>query len=126
MTYDELVGKYIALRDMIKAEEAVFEAGIAPKKELLKKAELRMLDELNKMGADSIKTPYGTAYRAVRVSASVADREVFFNFIRKTDNFDLLTSHVSSDAVKVFIDANSEPPPGVNITQRAYVNIRRS
>jgi hypothetical protein len=81
----------------------------------------------NKTGMDSVKTEHGTAYTAVRTTASVADREAFMEFVKANEEWSLLEVRASKTAIEQFRDSNNdELPPGVNIRSERVVNIRRS
>ena len=60
--------------DELKAE---FDAKVAPLNEKMDKLEAKLLDVFNQTGMDSVKTESGTAYTTTRVTASVADKDVF-------------------------------------------------
>lgn len=125
MNYDTLVEKYIALRDKrdgIKAEAAKQVAEIDA---LLDKVEARILEHLSAMGVESIRTKAGTAFKATRNSATVADWDSLLSFVLQTENFQFLEHRVSKKAVEEFKAANEDLPPGVNWREEVTVQIRR-
>lgn len=125
MNYETLVEKYIALRDKkdgIKAEAAKQVAEIDA---LLDKVEARILEHLNSMGVESIRTKAGTAFKSTRNSATVADWDSLLAFVLQTENFQFLEHRVSKKAVEEFKAANEDLPPGVNWREEVTVQIRR-
>jgi phage host-nuclease inhibitor protein Gam len=127
MKLSEAVTLYIQLRDKKAEMKAEFDASIAPLNEKMDKLEAKLLDVFNTTGMDSVKTEHGTAYTAVRTTASVADREAFMEFVKANEEWSLLEVRASKTAIEQFRDSNNdELPPGVNIRSERVVNIRRS
>lgn len=127
MKLSEAVTLYIQLRDKKAQMKSEFEASVAPITEKMEKLEAKLLDVFNKTGMDSVRTEYGTAYTAVRTTASVADREAFMDFVKANEEWSLLEVRASKTAIEQFRDSNdNELPPGVNIRSERVVNIRRS
>jgi len=127
MKLSEAVSLYIQLRDKKAEMKAEFDASIAPLNDKMDKLEAKLLDVFNKTGMDSVKTENGTAYTAVRTTASIADREAFMEFVKANEEWSLLEVRASKTAVEQFRDSNNdELPPGVNIRSERVVNIRRS
>jgi phage host-nuclease inhibitor protein Gam len=127
MKLSEAVSLYIQLRDKKAEMKAEFDATIAPLNEKMDKLEAKLLDVFNKTGMDSVKTENGTAYTAVRTTASIADREAFMDYVKANEEWSLLEARASKTAVEQFRDSNNgELPPGINIRSERVVNIRRS
>jgi phage host-nuclease inhibitor protein Gam len=127
MKLSEAVSLYIQLRDKKAEMKADFDASIAPLNDKMDKLEAKLLDVFNKTGMDSVKTENGTAYTAVRTTASIADREAFMDFVKANEEWSLLEVRASKTAIEQFRDSNNdELPPGVNIRSERVVNIRRS
>lgn len=127
MKLSEAVSLYIQLRDKKAQMKADFEASIAPLQEKMDKLEAKLLEVFNKTGMDSVKTEFGTAYSTVRTTASVADRDVFMDYVKTNEEWALLEVRVSKTAVDQFRSANDdELPPGINVREERVVNIRRS
>ena len=124
---DDLVGKYIKLREKKVQLKAAYEASLAPYDELQNKIEALLLAKFAAMGVDSVKTPGGTAYTAVRTSASLGDWDSFRAFCeQQEDPFQYLDRRVSKAAVEHFRDTNDDLPPGVNWSETRVVNFRKS
>lgn len=127
MKLSEAVTLYIQLRDKKAQMKSEFEASVAPITDKMEKLEAKLLDVFNKTGMDSVRTEHGTAYTAVRTTASVADREAFMEFVKANEEWSLLEVRASKTAIEQFRDSNdNELPPGVNIRSERVVNIRRS
>jgi phage host-nuclease inhibitor protein Gam len=127
MKLSEAVSLYIQLRDKKAEMKADFDASIAPLNDKMDKLEAKLLDVFNKTGMDSVKTENGTAYTAVRTTASIADREAFMDYVKANEEWSLLEARASKTAIEQFRDSNNgELPPGINIRSERVVNIRRS
>lgn len=127
MKLSEAVSLYIQMRDKKAQMKAEFDAQVAPLQEKMDKLEAKLLDVFNKVGMDSVKTEFGTAYATTRSSASVADRDTFMEYVKANEEWALLEVRVSKTAVDQFRSANdNELPPGINIREERVVNIRRS
>jgi len=127
MKLSEAVSLYIQMRDKKTQMKAEFDASIAPLNEKMDKLEAKLLDVFNKTGMDSVKTEFGTAYATTRTTASIADREVFMDFVKSKEEWALLEVRASKAAVEQYRSANDdELPPGINIREERVVNIRRS
>lgn len=127
MKLSEAVTLYIQLRDKKAEMKSAFDASVAPINEKMDKLEAKLLDVFNKTGMDSVKTEHGTAYTAVRTTASVADREAFMDFVKANEEWSLIEVRAAKTAIEQFRDNNdNELPPGINIRSERVVNIRRS
>ena len=127
MKLSEAVTLYIQLRDKKAQMKSEFEASVAPITDKMEKLEAKLLDVFNKTGMDSVRTEHGTAYTAVRTTASVADREAFMEFVKANEEWSLIEVRAAKTAIEQFRDNNdNELPPGINIRSERVVNIRRS
>lgn len=128
MKIDQLVETYIKLRAKLSQLDQEYEEKKRPFKEAQDKIEALMLARFGEMGVDSMKTQAGTAYVAVRSSASVADWDSFKEFLeRQEDPYMFIERRVSKVAVEQYKAANdNDLPPGVNWSETRVVNFRRS
>lgn len=126
MKLSEAVELYIKMRDRKAELKAEFDAKIAPLNEKMDKLEAKLLDVFNQTGMDSIKTEFGTAYTTTRVTASVADKEVFMAHVRANDDWGLLEVRASKTAVDQYRSVHDDIPPGVSMREERVVNVRRS
>jgi phage host-nuclease inhibitor protein Gam len=127
MKLSEAVSLYIQLRDKKAQIKAEFDATVAPVQEKMDKLEAKLLEVFNQTGMDSVKTEFGTAYTAVRSTASVADRDAFMSYVKANEEWSLLEVRAAKSAIEQFRSANdNELPPGVNLREERVVNVRRS
>lgn len=126
MKLDELVKAYIEVRDKKAEIKAQYEAKVAKADAVLQKIEAKLLQTFDEIGMDSCKTEFGTAYTSHRSTSSVADREVFMNFVKDNEEWPLLEVRAAKAGVEQYREAHGDLPPGVNYRVERTVNIRRS
>jgi phage host-nuclease inhibitor protein Gam len=126
MKLSDAVNLYIKMRDKKAQMKAEFDASVAPLNEKMEKLEAKLLEVFNKTGMDSVKTEFGTAYTTTRVTASVADREIFMTHVRENDDWAMLEVRASKSAVEQYRETNNDLPPGISMREERVVNVRRS
>lgn len=126
MKVDELVDKYIKLRDKKASIKAEYEAKVEEYDKMLDGLESLLLNTFNETGMDSVKTASGTAYVSTRSSASVADWEAYFNgYVLPNEAWEMLERRANKTAIEQYKSANNELPPGINWTETRVINVRR-
>jgi len=124
---DKLIASYIKIRDARAQRKAAYDVEDSEDKQKQDKLESEMIARLNSRGAKSISTNFGTAYKASRTSATVADWDAFFNnYVVPNQAWELLEHRASKAAVEQFRAANDDVPPGINWREEITVNFRRS
>jgi len=123
---DAMVDQYVRLRDKIKAVEDANKEKLAPAKQYLEELNAAMLAKLSELGLESGKTPYGTAYKITKKSATIADGEAFRAFVIENEQFDLVDWRANALAVSAYIDEHEgEQPSGVNYSTFTQAGVRR-
>jgi hypothetical protein len=123
---DEVVGKYIQLRDKKAQIKKEYDTKIAKYDEAMEKIEgviLKVFDELG--GVQSLRTTHGTPYVQLRESVTVADRDSYFDFVRKEGAWEMLESRANKTAVLQYKQEHGELPPGLNYRAERIINIKR-
>ena len=123
---EDLIDRYVKLRDRKAVMKAEYEASVAKIDEAMTKVENFILGHLNANGIDSVGAPAGTAFRSTVTSATVGDWDALLAHIRANEAFNLLDHRVNKTAVIEFKDAHNDLPPGVNWREEAVVRIRRA
>jgi len=126
MKVSELVAKYIELRDKKAEIKAEYDLKVARLDEVMDKIESKFLQVFAETGMDSVRTEFGTAYSSARTSCTVADKEIFMDYVVKNQEWPLLEVKPSKKAVEEFKSATDELPPGLNWSVERTVSIRRS
>jgi hypothetical protein len=126
MKLNEVVDKYIQLRDKKAAMKKKFDEDVKPVTDAMDQIEAVLLKTFDAAGLDSAKTEKGTAYVSTRTSASVADKESFLEFVKRTGEWPLIEVRAAKAAIETFKDENQDLPPGINWNEERVVNVRRS
>ncbi len=126
MKIEELVEKYVALRDKKAQIKAKYDAEVAKVEDVLTRVEGALLKHFETVGVESVSTKAGTAYKSTRNSATIADWDSFLEFVKGEEAYNFLERRCNKAAVEEFRAANDDLPPGVNWRSEVVVNIRRS
>jgi hypothetical protein len=121
-----LVKQYVQLRDKVKEVDDAHKAKTKPMKDYLERLNNALLDQLITVGGESVKTEYGTAYKTVKRSASIADGEVFRGFVIENRAWDIADWRANAPAVEAFLSEHQILPPGVNLSSVTVVGVRRA
>ena len=120
-------GKYIQLRDKIKAIEAADADKLKPLKDMLVTLNGMFVDYIQKSGQDSFTvTGVGTVYKTEKKSVSLEDAEAFKRHVIGAEAYDLIDWKANSTAVKDFLEEHQQLPPGVKYTTMVTVGVRRA
>lgn len=122
---DDLVDQYVRLRDKIKEADDAHKKKVQPAKTHLELLNNTLLERLNNLGGESVKTASGTVYRTSKRSASIADGSVFREYVIDNAEWNLVDWRANSTAVDDYIKSNEVPPPGVNFSVHYVVGVRR-
>ena len=127
----EMVEKYLDLRRMLEDATANFEAHTRPFKDAMALIENVFLARLNARGAENSRTDAGTVYKSSLMDARIVDRAAYLKFcFDYWQQYGEEMLHVTAikKPVRQFIEdnPNKSPPPGIEVTFRTNVNIRRT
>lgn len=123
---EDLIDRYVKLRDRKAQMKAEYEASVAKIDEAMEKVENYILGHLNANGIESVGSAAGTAFKQSVTSATVGDWDALLAHIRTTESWNLLDRRVNKTAVVEFKEANNDLPPGVNWREESVVRIRRA
>lgn len=115
----------VRLRDEINRLDDEHKERMKPYKVMYEKLTGLMMEHLKATNSESVKTDSGTVFLSSRKSASLADPDVFMQFVVKNNAWDLLDRKANATAVADFIEENNAPPPGVNFSVMETLNVRR-
>lgn len=123
---DKLVKAYVKIRDARKELAEQFEKQDSDLKESLETIESQLLEACKAIGADSIRTPYGTLSRTVKKRYWTNDWHSFYEFLKEHEALELLEKRVSQTNMSTFLEENPDlHPPGLNVDSRYSVVVRR-
>lgn len=125
ITVDQAIAAYMKLRIQKDALENEVKEKVNTIKGKMTKLESWIKEQADAQGVTSFKTPSGTAFLTTTDFASVADWDAMLEYVREHDAFDMLEKRVSKTAVRSYIEAHKQVPPGVNYGTKLEVNIRK-
>lgn len=125
VTVDAVIKKYMKLRSEKEAAEAEIKERIDNIKAAMTKLEAWLKAKLDADGLTSFKTDHGTAFLTTTDFANVEDWDAVLRFIREQEAFDMLEKRISKAAVRGYIEAHKEVPPGVKYGTKLDINIRK-
>jgi hypothetical protein len=120
MNADQLIARYIQLRDFVEKRSKEHAEELAPYNAALKAIEnagsALLIEQGGDAGKANIVTPSGTMYRKKWVSLTMADRAAWMDFViadwDAREKF--LTSAVTKSEIEEWIEVEKAVPPGLN------------
>lgn len=121
-TADKLVKVYLKLREArakLKQQDEEFE-------QQQKLVQNELLELCKSMGAESIRTEFGTIIRSTQRRYWTNDWDSFYKFIKEHDAFQLLQKRITNTNMAQFLEENPDlHPPGLNVDAEYTVSVRR-
>jgi len=125
--FDKLAEAFIKIRDARAVLKSEYEAKDKVLEEQATTLEQSMLDACKQIGADSIRTPFGTIIRSIKSRYWTNDWDSMYRFIRDHDAFALLEKRLHQSHMKEFLSENPNlQPAGLNVENEYTVVVRRS
>lgn len=125
VTVDSVIKTYMKLRVQKEVIEAEAKDKVATVKEKMLKIEAWLKAKADADGVTSFKTDHGTAFLTTTDYANVADWDAVLDFIRREEAFDMLEKRISKTAVRAYLEATNEVPPGVTYGTKLDINVRK-
>lgn len=126
---DKLVKAYVKIRDARKALSDKYEQEDSALKESLDTIEQELLEACKAIGADSIRTEFGTLTRSVKKRYWTNDWYSFHEFVKEHEAYgamNLLEKRIAQTSMATFLEENPDlHPPGLNVDSRYAVVVRR-
>ena len=119
------IGQYVQVRDAKRALEEKQKAEVKVYTDILSQLEGRLQAFFTETGQDSAPTGAGTAYLSTTYRASIADKQVFTDFIIAKQRWDLLDWKANAKAARAYVKSEKVPVPGINLTGITKVRINR-
>lgn len=126
MTIEQMVERYVKLRDKKLDLKQQHTAQLKPYDDMLELIEGHLLSIMNNTKCESMRTNAGTAYKATHTSAKVTDWPATLGFIREHEAWDLLEARVAKNAAEAIVQETKAAIPGVEITTEVVCQVRRA
>lgn len=126
-TAEELVDAYVNIREQKRALDKKYKDEVGVLEGHLDEIETALLDMCKGIGADSIKTPYGTVMRGVKSVYTTNNWEKLYETIYEHRAFELLERRISNGNMKQFLEENPvDHPPGLSVDTKYTITIRKA
>ena len=122
--FDELVRAYNKTDNVIDKIKERHKQELEKPHRLKELLTERLLEALADTGQEMARTQYGTVSAAVRPTASCFDPNLFIDYVRKHDAYELMDRRPNSTACQEFNNQHGELPPGVKINLIRFVSVR--
>lgn len=126
-TTQDLIKKYVELRDTVEVKKDAHKKELKPYAEAMTAIEGALMLEMQRIEADSIKTSEGTAFKKRTMTVKTADKGALFDWVleRPDVRMEMLTAAVSKDVLKTYLEESGLNPPGVDVAWIVEVQVRR-
>ena len=124
---DKVCATYVKIRDARAALKKEWEAKDLELKAQLETIDSYLLETLQTLGVESVRTKHGTVYQSVSVKPSCQDWNMFYAWISENQAFDALEKRVKKSFIVDYMSDNRDGlPPGITVMKEYTVTIRRS
>lgn len=124
---DKLVKVFVKIRDAREALARKYEEEDGALKDQLDTIKFELMEKCKSIGADSLKTQFGTATRTVKTRYWSNDWGAMHEFCKEHDTLDLMERRISQGNMKTFLKDNPDLKiPGLNSDSFYDVTVRRS
>lgn len=125
-TPEELVRRYIELRDYRSAIKKQFTEADEVAEARMKVIQAELLALCQSMGVESVRTGAGTFFRQLKTRFVASDMAEFLEYVQSTGRIDLLERRVGQTAVREAYEETGELPPGISPDSEYTITIRKS
>lgn len=122
---DAAVAKYVKLRDFKALKKREMQENIDKITAIMDAIESELMGFLNRTGQESGNTKEGTFFKRTTTKASVADKDVFFNFVLESGGTHFLEARANATAVAEYIAEHGILPPGVSVVKETAISVTR-
>lgn len=125
-TAEDIVKKYIELRDYVQAETKAFKEKMKAYNDGMQTLEGLAASMMNLTKQTALPTEFGTAYREPQLSVTCQDKDSFHEWVRVNGQWHFLTAHVSKEAVEQYVETHEgQAPPYLKVDTYNAVRFRR-
>lgn len=122
---DRKVKLYRMMREMKQDAERELKASLAGINKGMGMIEAFCLEQMEKDGTDSYKTPEGTAYRKTLRRVKLVDYGEFLSWAEKNDQLGMIQRRLVNNEVLQYFDNYGELPDGTKLDEIVSVNFQK-
>ena len=121
---DDAIEAFVEMREVKRKFDKDMKAKSAEIEFFLDSISMWLRDKADQIGVDSfVSKKYGTAYRNIKKSYRVSDWDEFIEYIKETDNFQLLEKRVAKKAAAEIHAEERAVPPGLTYVEEVEFNV---
>lgn len=122
---NELVEKYIKLRDLKDKITRLMNDKLEPVNFKIDEIEYQLKEFLDETGQSSAKTDAGTFFKKVNHSVTVENMDAVVEFIKEKNAYDILESRVNKTVTMRYLEEGVSVP-GIKVSSIVVVQVRRN
>jgi hypothetical protein len=127
VTDDRLVVVFIKIRDAIAEVNKEYDARLKVLKDQKDKVGTELLRRLHERGSKQTKTDAGTAFISETMAVTIADEDLFGNFVLAEQDYSFYQKRVKVEHLKEYMKEHEGMlPPGLNVHRELEINVRRA
>lgn len=123
--FERRTEQYISLRAKIAEITERHRQELAPFIETQNLLTAWFTQNLELVGAQSVKTANGTVYQSTTYTASLEDPKAFMDFVITNEKYELLNKSANATAVRDFVKETGGLPPGAKLNAKRTIGVRR-
>jgi hypothetical protein len=131
-TAEQIIARYIELRDFCKAEKAAFTERMKPYTEAMEMLEGAAMALMKQTGQRSLSADSGTCFPVQSTTYKVAEPDAWRGWVIANCQWDMFTNHISKEPLEAWLEQHKDPdsgaydlPPGVSTDSHVTVQFRR-
>jgi hypothetical protein len=125
-TISDLVKDYRDERDNLALKRKQYKEEEARAKGRMAEIAMQLRELSDQLGCKSFATEHGTAYRVENESFRVGNWDEVLDYIKATDNWQMLEKRIAKLATKEIFDDTGIMPPGVEYEKEIDFVVRKS
>lgn len=122
---DDLIERYIKLRDLKDARKKHYEEEVADIERAMGVLEGHLAEALTAANVDRMGCKSGIVFFQTSTSATVQDAGAFFDFLREGEHWELADIRAAKKAIAEWKDEHAALPPGINWREARVVRVNR-
>ena len=126
-TDDRLIAVFVKIRDTIAEVNKEYDERLAVLKAQRDRVGAELLRRLHERGSKQTKTDTGTAFISETMAVTIADEDLFGNFVLQQQDYSFYQKRVKVEHLKEYMKEHGGVlPPGLNIHRELEINVRRA
>lgn len=123
---EALVAEYRDLRDLMAVKRQEWKDYEAKTKDRMDQITMSLREIADYLGLNALPTEAGTAYRMIKKQYRVGNWDSVLEFIKRTDNWQMLEKRIGKLATQEIHETSGEIPPGVEFSQEVEFVVRKN